>query len=96
MQLSYDANRLSELCRAYRVKPLAVLGSVLQGKDNPESDLDLLVEFEGPRTPGLRFSRLERELSALFGHKVDLNTRGFLSPYFRDEVIASAKNIYAT
>ncbi len=96
MQLSYDANRLSELCRAYRVKRLAVFGSVLQGKDNPESDLDLLVEFEGPRTPGLRFFRLERELSALFGHKVDLNTRGFLSPYFRDEVIASAKNIYAT
>jgi predicted nucleotidyltransferase len=95
MQLSYDAKLLENLCQAYRVKRLAVFGSVLNGEDTPESDLDLLVEFESPRTLGLRFFRFERELSAIFGHKVDLNTPGFLSPYFRDEVVASAKNIYA-
>ena len=95
MQLSYDAKLLENLCQAYRVKRLAVFGSALHGKDTPESDLDLLVEFESPRTLGLRFFRFERELSALFGHKVDLNTPGFISPYFRDEVVASARNIYA-
>jgi predicted nucleotidyltransferase len=95
MQLTYDAKLLENLCQAYRVKRLAVFGSVLSGEDTSESDLDLLVEFESPRTLGLRFFRFERELSAIFGHKVDLNTPGFLSPYFRDEVVASAKNIYA-
>jgi predicted nucleotidyltransferase len=95
MKLSYDAKLLGELCQAYNVKRLAVFGSVLRGEDKPASDLDLLVEFEGPRTPGLRFFRLERELSAIFGHRVDLNTPNFLSPYYRDEVRASARNIYA-
>jgi predicted nucleotidyltransferase len=95
MNLTYDAKLLEDLCRTYRVKRLAVFGSVLRGEDKPASDLDLLVEFEGPRTPGLHFFRFERELSALFGHKVDLNTPKFLSPYYRDEVSASAHNIYA-
>ena len=95
MKLTYNAKLLEDLCRSYQVKRLAVFGSVLRGEDTPTSDLDLLVEFEGPRTPGLRFFRFERELSALFGHKVDLNTPKFLSPYYRDEVTASARNIYA-
>ena len=95
-ELTYDREQLAALCRAYHIKRLAVFGSVLRDEDTPASDLDLLVEFEGPKTPGLRFFRLERELSALFGHKVDLNTRGFLSPYFRDEVAATAYPIYAS
>ena len=55
-----------------------------------DSDLDVLVEFEPGHTPGLAFFGMEQELSELLGRKVDLNTAQFLSPYFRDKVLAEA------
>jgi predicted nucleotidyltransferase len=60
----------------------------------PESDFDLLVEFLPGRTPGLAFFGLEEELSTLLGRRADLNTLGFLSPRFREEVLAEAEPIY--
>lgn len=88
-------NRLNALCREYHVAKLSVFGSRLRGDDTEESDLDLLVEFEPGRTPGLKYFRFERELAELFKLKVDLNTPGFLSPYFRSDVEQSAQAIYA-
>jgi predicted nucleotidyltransferase len=67
---------------------------VLRDDFTPESDVDVLVEFEPGTRVGLRFFALERELSELLGRKVDLNTPGFLSKYFRDQVIAEAKTLY--
>jgi len=40
------------------------------------------------------FAGMENELSDMFGRKVDLNTPGFLSPYFRDEVLQEAEAAY--
>ncbi len=93
--LAIDHPKLEEVCRAYHVKSLAMFGSRMSGTDSPESDLDLLVEFEPGKTPGLRFFQLQRELSDLFHLPVDLNTPGFLSKFFRDEAVRSAKMIYA-
>jgi predicted nucleotidyltransferase len=90
-----DEASLDTVCKAYHVKRLAVFGSRMRGDEIAESDLDLLVEFESGKTPGLRFFRLQRELSSLFHLSVDLNTAGFLSPYFRDQAVQSAKTIYA-
>ncbi len=90
-----DRDRLATLCRAYHVKRLAIFGSRLRGKPRPDSDLDLLVEFEEGKIPGLKFFRLQRELSSMFQREVDLNTAGFLRPSFRDEVIQTARDIYA-
>lgn len=87
---------LAEFCRRHHIRRLSLFGSALHGNLTPESDLDLLVEFEPGHTPGLLgMARLERELSALLGRKVDLRTPGDLSRYFREEVLCEAEVQYA-
>lgn len=56
--------------------------------------MDVLVEFDPAHIPGLEFFSMQEELSAILGRKVDLNTPKFLSPYFRDEVLAEAEVLY--
>jgi len=87
---------LQEFCLRNHIRRLAVFGSALRNDFRPDSDIDLLVEFEPDHTPSLlQMARLERELSALFGgRKIDLRTKEDLSRYFRDAVAASAKVIY--
>jgi len=75
---------------------LALFGSVLHGDAHPDSDVDVLVEFEPGHVPGLiRLAGMELELSALLGgRKVDLNTPLCLSRFFREEVLAEAEPLY--
>ena len=94
LPVSFSSERLSEVCRRYGVRRLSAFGSVLRNDFSPESDLDLLVEFEQGRTPGFAFFRLQAELSDLFGRRVDLNTKASLSPYFRDKVLYEARDLY--
>jgi len=89
-----DADRLAEFCRQNGIHRLAVFGSVLRDDFRPNSDVDVLVEFEPGRTPGLRFFWIQDELSHLFGRMVDLHTPTSLSRYFRDQVLAEAKDQY--
>jgi hypothetical protein len=88
---------IAEFCQRHHIRKLAVFGSVLHGDARPDSDLDVLVEFEPGHVPGLfRLAGMELELSALLGgRKVDLNTPLCLSRYFRDEVLAEAEPVYA-
>lgn len=88
--IHFDQERLGEICRRYRVRRLSLFGSVLRDDFTADSDLDVLVEFEPDTHLGLRFFELERELTEFVGRKVDLNTRGFLSPSFRDEVVSNS------
>lgn len=81
---------LDRFCRRNHIRRLALFGSVLRDDFGPESDVDVLVEFEEGHVPGLRFFRLQRELSNLLGRQVDLHTPRSLSPYFRDQVLAEA------
>jgi predicted nucleotidyltransferase len=67
---------------------------VLRDDFSPQSDVDVLVEFEPGHVPGLAFFRLEGELSDILGRRVDLNTAGFLSKYFREEVLGEAEVLY--
>jgi predicted nucleotidyltransferase len=85
---------LADFCRRNHIRRLAFFGSVLRDDFTPESDVEVLVEFEPGARVGLRFFGIERELSEILKHKVDLNTPGFLSKYFRDEVIAQAEVLY--
>jgi uncharacterized protein len=85
---------IADFCRRHHIARLALFGSVLRDDFKDESDIDVLVEFEPGHTPGLKFFSMERELSDLLGRKVDLNTPGFISPYFRDEVLSEAENQY--
>lgn len=89
-RIDIPTDKIAEFCRRNHIRRLSLFGSVLRDDFRPESDVDVLVEFEPGKTPGLRFFDMEDELSELFGRKVDLNTAGFLSRYFRDEVLAEA------
>ena len=71
-----------------------LFGSILRDDFSPESDVDVLVEFDPEHIPGWEFIDMQDELSELFGRPVDLNTYGFLSPHFRDKVLAHAEVIY--
>ncbi len=87
--------KIAEFCRRNHILRFALFGSVLTDRFGPDSDLDVLVEFEPGKTPGYAFFGLEDELSGMLGRKVDLNTPGCLSKYFRAEVVAQAENLYA-
>lgn len=88
-----DPRALAELCRRRHIRRLALFGSTLKGAARPDSDIDLLVEFEPGEEPGLlRLARIQSELSQLIGGRpVDLRTPQDLSPWFRDDVVASAE-----
>lgn len=87
--------RLEDFCRRHRLRKLAVFGSALRDDFRPDSDLDMLVEFQPGAVAGLAFFALQDELSRLFGRTVDLNTPNCLSPEFRDSVLAGAEVLYA-
>ena len=83
-------DKIAEFCRRHHIRKLALFGSVLRDDFRPDSDVDVLVEFEPGHVPGLAFFGMQDELSQLLGRKVDLNTPKFLSRYFRDRVLQQA------
>jgi predicted nucleotidyltransferase len=91
-----DAAALTSLCRRHRIRRLSLFGSRLRGSERPDSDIDLLVEFEpDARATLLTMAGIEEELSSLLeGRKVDLRTAGDLSRYFREEVVRTAELQY--
>ncbi|HJU21002.1 MAG TPA: nucleotidyltransferase domain-containing protein [Casimicrobiaceae bacterium] len=96
-RLPIDQERLDAFCRRHRIVRLSLFGSVLAGTAGPDSDIDLLVEFEPGAEPGmLALASTETELSKLLrGRRVDLRTARDLSRHFRDEVVRSAEVQYA-
>jgi len=95
LEYKIPKDKLAEFCKKNSIRRLSLFGSALRGPLGPDSDIDLLVEFEEGHTPGL-FSivRMEMELTEALGRKVDLRTPGDLSRYFRDEVVRNAKLEY--
>lgn len=78
--VSIEAERLRVFCSAHGIRRLGLFGSALRGQLRPDSDIDLLVEFEPDRTPGLLgIAQLELDLTELLGRSVDLRTLGDLS-----------------
>lgn len=88
-------DKVAEFCKRNRIRKLSLFGSALRGDCRPDSDVDVLVEFEPGHVPGLAFFAMENELSEILGRRVDLNTPQFLSRYFRDQVLAEAEVQYA-
>lgn len=93
-RIDIPEERMAEFCRTNHIRRLALFGSVLRDDFGPDSDVDILVEFEPGTRVGLKFFGLEIELSEILGRTVDLNTSGFISDYFRDEVMAEAEVCY--
>ena len=90
-KISIPKDRIAEFCKRNRVRRLSLFGSVIRKDFGPDSDVDILVEFEPDARIGLiHLSGLEIELGNIVGRKVDLNTPGFLSKYYRDQILAEA------
>lgn len=89
-------DRIAKFCKKHHVRKLSVFGSALRNDFTPESDIDILVEFESAHIPGLiRLSGMEIELGEILGRKVDLRTAEDISRHFRQEVVDSAEVQYA-
>lgn len=88
--------RIGEFCRRHRIRRLALFGWVIRDDFGPESDVDVLVEFEPGATPGFfGLSRMEHELSTLMGgRRAEISTPEMLSKYFKDDVLRSAEVLY--
>ncbi len=97
MRISVDKDKVAAFCRRHHIRRLAFFGSVLREDFTPNSDIDVLVDFEPGHLPGLfGIARMERELSAILeGRRIDLRTAEDLSRYFRDDVLREAEVQYA-
>lgn len=86
----FPKDRVEEFCRKHHIVKLSLFGSALHGDTTPLRDLDVLVEFEEGHTPGFSFTGIQRDLSEIFGRKVDLHTPASLSR-FRSDVVKEAR-----
>lgn len=90
-----DRARLARVCQRFGVAELSVFGSVARGEAGADSDLDLLYVLAPGRHLGFSINRLEDELSALFGRRIDLVSKSALHRSLRDSVLAEAQPLYA-
>jgi predicted nucleotidyltransferase len=96
IRLHIPSEGLESVCRRYKVRELALFGSMLRPDQLPESDVDLLVSFQpGARVTFTTLARMQRELEAVLGRKVDLVPKDGLKPVIRDHVLATARVLYA-
>ena len=94
-RIPIDGRKLAEFCRRNHIRKLSLFGSVMRDDFRPESDVDVLVEFEPGQTPGLAYISMQEELSSILTRTVDLHTPASLSPYFRDRVLSEAEVQYS-
>jgi hypothetical protein len=94
MDIDFDLPRLAAYCGQEDVEMLGVFGSVARLEATPDSDVDLLVRFRRARSL-LQIVRIERELGAIIGRRVDLLTEAAISPYLRDRVLRELRVLYA-
>ena len=93
--ITVDRDAVSAFCRRHHITRLALFGSVLGDDFTPDSDIDVLVEFETGHVPGLDFVAIERELSTLLhGRRVDMVTAKFLNARIREQVLRQAEPLY--
>jgi len=91
--VNFDRTRLANLCRDYGATRLRLFGSAVRGEERPDSDIDLIVDFERP-VGFIELIRFENALADFFGRSVDLVTEPGLSPFIRDSVLKSAAVIF--
>jgi predicted nucleotidyltransferase len=90
-----NTEAVAAFCLRHHIRRLSLFGSVLRDDFRPDSDIDVLVEFELGHVPGLRFVSIERELSQLLGgRRVDMVTPKILNPRIRAQVLGSAQPLY--
>jgi predicted nucleotidyltransferase len=95
-RIALDRKQIAEFCRRHHVRKLSLFGSVLRDDFRPDSDVDVLVEFEPGHRVGLRIIDMEEELSKMLGgRRVDIVSEKYLNRRLRNRVLASAEVEYA-
>ena len=96
-QIQPEAERVTEFCRRHHIRRLSVVGSVLREDFRPDSDIDVLIEFDSEHRPGMvGLHELEEELSGLYaGHRVDLLNPKYLNRRIRDRLLQEAEVLFA-
>jgi predicted nucleotidyltransferase len=92
--INLSQEEIKQFCQRHSICKLSLFGSVLRDDFTRESDVDVLVEFEQGKTPGLAIITMEDELSNIINRQIDLRTSADLSRYFREQVLAEAIVIY--
>ena len=96
--LKIDHELIAAFCRKWKIRELAFFGSILRDDFRPDSDVDVLVEFEPGQVPGFAFVTLQEELQELLGRKVDVMTRRSIERsrnwIRRKEILESAESFY--
>jgi predicted nucleotidyltransferase len=94
-RIAIQHHQIADFCRRHHIRRLAFFGSVLRDDFGPDSDVDVLVEFEPGHAVGFGIFEIENELSGLLGgHKVDLVNPKYLNRWLKDRVLASAQVQY--
>ena len=97
LPIQIDQEKLAEFCHRNHIRRLALFGSVLTDRFGPDSDVDMVVDYEaGAKVTLIDMAGQEIELTEMVGRKVDLRTPEDLSRYFRDRVVATAVVQYAS
>lgn len=86
--------QVADTCRRWHIRRLALFGSAIRDDFGPDSDIDILVDFEPGHAPGFDFITIQDELTEIFDNEVDLHTPASLSKYFRNDVLESARDLY--
>jgi len=95
LKISLPLEKIQSFCKDHHIRKLSFFGSILREDFGPNSDVDILVEFEkGTKIGFFRFVQLENQLRQIIGRKVDLKTPNALSPFFRGEVLKEAEVSY--
>ena len=96
LHINVPREKIAGFCKRHHIRRLSFFGSVLREDFGPDSDVDVLVEFDPDHIPGLiRLAGIEFELGEILGRKVDIRTAQDLSRYFREEVLNAAEVQYA-
>jgi hypothetical protein len=94
LPINLSEEEIKQFCQRHSIRKLSLFGSVLRDDFTKESDVDVLVEFEPRKTPGLAIITMEDELSNIINRQIDLRTAADLSRYFREQVLAETMVIY--
>ncbi|MFO8057908.1 MAG: nucleotidyltransferase family protein [bacterium] len=95
LAINVPQEKIREFCQKHRIRKLAFFGSVLRDDFGPESDVDVLVEFEPEARVGLiTLAGIEIELGDLIGRKAEIHTVKGLHPYFKNDVLKEAEVHY--
>ena len=95
LPIKLPQSEINKICLQYYIDKLSLFGSVLRNDFNPQSDVDILVEFQPGKTPSFfTLVDIQDKLEKIIERKIDLRTLPELSIYFRDRVLAEALVIY--